>query len=600
MPRIGNWRKTLFRLHGWIGINLGLLLFVICFSGTVATLSYEIDGLLNPAQRVETHPDAPIDWTGMHESVAEAFPDGQNLGIYVPGSSYVSFGTQAAALSYVALPNGQTRKVYLDPYTGALQGSTSFFNTQRFFRTFHRRLFDGSRGIVIVTLMALPLLLAALSGLLFYKGWLQQMFTLRRSKGARLLWSDLHKGAGIWGLLFTLLIALTGIFYLVEVGVQAADNYDALLPEPLPQVDEASLDDLDSQPELLPAGEYVAAAEAAFPGLRVHSLRMPHAPNEAVYVDGQAGNPLTRDRANKVHLHPFTGEVLGIQRSSELGAVPFITDAADPLHFGYFGGLGTKILWCVLGLLLSFSILSGTYLWVVRSQPRRRRVASPATNGEAEHGIGPVPMLRGAVVATALTLAYFLVAAFATVEGIRSYTPQRGPEMQVAALEAGPFRIDLRCQAPCQPSEDATFVARFRGAGMPNLEQVTLTRPDGRAVALDGPARAPRATLTAPPGGMLRLDLTQRDGTTHTVRFAAPASAAPAVVAAATWPDTARGVWWVVGGFLLVTAGFVVGWLVLVARAFRAERQKLRLRARRAAHPEPQRAVKLPPGMAEA
>ena len=43
--------RLLFRLLGWIGLNLGLLLFFVCFSGTVATLSHEIDWLLNPAIR---------------------------------------------------------------------------------------------------------------------------------------------------------------------------------------------------------------------------------------------------------------------------------------------------------------------------------------------------------------------------------------------------------------------------------------------------------------------------------------------------------------------------------------------------------------------
>lgn len=595
MNWFGNWRKTLFRLHGWIGLNLGLLLFVICFSGSVATLSHEIDGWLNPAQQVEPQ-DAPIDWTAMHASVADAFPDGQNLGMYVPGSAYVSFGAQTAAVSYVALPNGQVRKVYLNPYTGALQGHTSFFNTQRFFRTFHRRFFDGNRGIVLITLMSFPLLLSALSGWFFYKGWLKQMVTLRWNRGLRLRWSDLHKGAGIWGLLFTFLIALTGIFYFAEIGFQAADEYEALLPEPLPQVDEATLLDVGPRPELLPANEYVTAAEAAFPDLNVHSVRMPHAPDEAVYVDGQAGNPLTRDRANKVHLHPFTGEVLGIQRSSDLGPAAFITDAADPLHFGYFGGFWTKVLWCALGLLLSFSILSGTYLWVVRSQPRQRR---PGTNEQVKEktaGLGPVPMLRGAMVATAFTLAYLIAVGFITMEGIRGYTPQRGPEVAVADLKAGPFQIDLQCQSPCDPTEAATFVARFRGEGMPNLQAASLALPDGSTETLDGPARAPQAALTATPGDSLRLTLTQHDGTTHTARFAVPAPAG-SPQADTAWPDTPSGVWWVIGGFLVATAGFLVGWLVWVLHTFRAKRQKLRAKAQRKRSGPPEGAT-LPPGMA--
>jgi uncharacterized iron-regulated membrane protein len=49
-------RKALFHLHGWFGVNLGLLLFIVCFSGTVATLSDEIDWFFNPAVRAASVP----------------------------------------------------------------------------------------------------------------------------------------------------------------------------------------------------------------------------------------------------------------------------------------------------------------------------------------------------------------------------------------------------------------------------------------------------------------------------------------------------------------------------------------------------------------
>ena len=581
-----NWRKLLFRLHGWLGLNLGLLLFVICFAGSVATLSHEIDWLLNPDIRAEAHPGQPYDWTGMHEAIRSAFPDGENLGVYAPEEPGF------AARAYVGLPTGQTRKVYLNPYTGAVQGHTSFFNTQRFFRSFHRRFFDGDRGIVIVTLCAFVLLLSAASGFVYYKGWLKQLVTLRRGKGVRIFWSDLHKGAGIWGLLFTLLIALTGVFYFVEVGFQGANNYDALLPKPLPQVKKGGLGSYGPQPKLLPADAYVKAAREALPGLEVRSMRMPHRPGEAVYVDGQRGNPLTRDRANKVHLHPFTGEVLGVQRSSELGVVPFITDVADPLHFGYFGGIWTKVLWCLLGLMLSFSILAGTYLWVVRSGPSRR-ASSDGT--PAPRGLRPFSWLRGAVVATAFTLAYLVVVTWATVESIQEYAPQRPAPERVADVQVGPYRARIDCAAPCRPAEGATFTVRFRGAGLPNYPRATLgpRGEPGQRDTLGGPARAPSATVEAASDEVLKLCITGRGGAAHTAAFAAPAAGvAPGPEADATWPETAPGVWGVVGLFAALTTGFVGGWLVMVGQAFRAKQRKQLTRQRRGA----QQSTSLPQG----
>lgn len=477
MKKRFNWRKTFFRLHGWLGLNVGLLLFVICFSGSIATLSNEIDWLLNPAMRAEAG-ERPYAWGAMYEALGEAFPEGRVASVNAP------VGSRFAALAYVDVPNGQTRKVYLNPYTGAVQGHTGFFNTQRFFRSFHRRFFDGERGIVIVTLCGFVLLVVGLTGFFFYKGWLKQLFTLRRGRGPRLLWSDLHKGAGIGGLAFALLIGFTGVFYFVEVCFQEADRYDALLPPPLPGIEGSSLAAYGPHPELLPPDSYVAAAKAAFPGLRVTSVRLPHRPGEPVYLDGQAGNPLTRDRANKVLVHPFSGEVIAVQRSSELGVVPFITDAVDPLHFGYFGGLGTKVLWCVLGLTLSFAILSGTYLWVVRTQPVRRSPSPRAPSNESSERLHLMPFswLRGASVAFALTLAYFLVVVFATVNGIQEY------------------------------------------------------RPTASAAAL---------------------------------------------------PDTAPGVWWVIGTFVALMVGIMAGWLLCLIRAFRAVQQKTLQRRGRASVPVP-------------
>jgi hypothetical protein len=39
----GRLTRLWFAVHGWISTQLGVLMFVILFSGTLATLSYEID-----------------------------------------------------------------------------------------------------------------------------------------------------------------------------------------------------------------------------------------------------------------------------------------------------------------------------------------------------------------------------------------------------------------------------------------------------------------------------------------------------------------------------------------------------------------------------
>ena len=536
-----NWRKMLFRLHGCLGLNIGLLLFVVCFSGSFATLSHEIDGLLNPAMRAETR-DAPYNWTAMYETLIAKFPDERVLGMYAP------VGDGFAALAYVSFTNGQTRKVYLDPHTGMLKGHTSFFNVQRFFRSFHRRFFDGTRGITLVTLTAFALLVSGLSGICFYKGWRGQWLALRTDKGPRRRWSDLHKTTGIWVFLFVLLIAATGVFYFVEVCFQAADNYRALLPPPLPQVDKTSLGNYGAQPALHAPNEYAKRAQAAFPGLTVRSLRMPNRIGAPVYLDGQAGNPLVRDRANKVLLHPFSGEVIAIQHSADLAVIPFITDLVDPLHFGYFGGLATKIIWCILGLALSFSILAGAYLWVVRAKPN------------------PAQRLRGATVSFILTLAYFAVAVFSTIEGIYNYGTQTAPPVVIAERSVGPYRVKVTCAVPCNPRKGMQLAAKFLGKGFPNYKRVSIGTLEGESVSMKGTAFAPTATLTTKPNTPLQVQITRWDNTTFKAVFQASA-AIPGPPIALSLPDTPPGVWGIIAIFSTLTIIVIISWFCFLWRA---------------------------------
>ena len=46
-------RKLFFEIYSWIGIKLSILFFMVCFSGTLATLSHEMDWLFIPEMRAQ-------------------------------------------------------------------------------------------------------------------------------------------------------------------------------------------------------------------------------------------------------------------------------------------------------------------------------------------------------------------------------------------------------------------------------------------------------------------------------------------------------------------------------------------------------------------
>ena len=370
-PRVSAAARGWFRVHSWTGVVTGLLLFVVCWSGAVATLSQELDWLLTPGLRVQPG-GARLGWDAWHAAALMAHPGAKLLAIEAP------LNERAAAVVRLETRHGQALRVFVDPYTAEVTGAASGFGVQRFFRDFHMRLYGGTWGYYLVFSLGAVLLVSLIAPLVFYKRWWRRFFVLKRRRGARVFWSDLHKAAGLWSLWFVFLMAATGVWYLAEaLRADVGDGkfaWAAAWPFAVNR-----LPGLQEPQQPLRIAELLASARAARPDLEVRTAATD---NGYFYVDGQSEHWLVRDRANKVYLYPRTGAVAFSQRASDQPLYWRWSDTADPLHFGDFGGLMSKLVWFVFGVFLSGLCLTGAYLHgqrLVREAPERKRARWPGT-----------------------------------------------------------------------------------------------------------------------------------------------------------------------------------------------------------------------------
>jgi uncharacterized iron-regulated membrane protein len=343
--------RTWLWWHSWIGVSTGLMLFVICWSGTVAVLSHEIDWLLDPALRVRPSASPPR-WAGVVAAAQRAVPGQKVTTLTLPA------GPRDAAQLWAEDAHGVVTRLYVDPATARVQGARSYFNVQRFFRSFHMNLFfnAGPWGYLVVCAFALPLLASMVTALVFYKRWWQRLLALKFDRGVRIFVSDLHKTGGLWGLWFIAVMALTGFWYFIEAAgvVSAYPQTPVFAPQPRTAAG-------------LPLDEVLVRARAHWPALEVRNITLPGGCyGDVIELEGQAGDLLVRDRANKLFLDPTSGEALARHRAAELSLAARWVDTADPLHFGDFAGLGAKLVWFAFGLALSALSLSGAYLQVQR------------------------------------------------------------------------------------------------------------------------------------------------------------------------------------------------------------------------------------------
>ena len=364
-----------FTIHSWIGLKLSLLMTFILATGTIAVFSHEIDWLLNAEMRANQRiAEDEVAWGAAFDSMRREYPQYRPLNLS-------RFRDNWFALQMLARgPDGELVRVWFNPADGADLGMTSFFNVQRLFRELHRHLMLPPHiGIPLVTVLAFPLLISLVAGFVVYKKFWRGLFKWPRFGRKPRIWNgDLHRLLGLWGSWFIALIAITSIWYFVEQLGGRAPPFPAAETEmaagntaPPQQFNGAAID------------LALRNARSELAGLEPDRILFPGDAGAPLTIQGKLSAMLVRPRANGVHIDPTSLAVLGSYRGEDLDFHTRISEAADPLHFGYFGGIGTKLLWFILGLMLTAMSITGV---VINAARLRRSWLEAATFSPAALG----------------------------------------------------------------------------------------------------------------------------------------------------------------------------------------------------------------------
>lgn len=337
-------------VHQWVGLKLSLFMAFIMFSGTLAVVSHEIDWVLQPSLRVSpAAAEGPVVWDTIAENAARHPGVAEVWSVEAPTAS--AFAVKVT----VKDEGGDLFYLHAHPTTGAIQGEGPWVGAQRVLRNMHRHLNLPTKiGVPIVAFLGFLLLISLVTSLVVYKKWWRGFTKPLRSRDARTWWGDFHRLAGVWSLWFVALIALTSVWYLVEsLGLAAPPPPRVKLEAPVATGPQG----------LAPA---FAAAEAAYPGLKVRRVLLPGEESPVLQLHGDFEAILVRPRANAVWVDPASAEVLLKTDGRDMNVHQRISEMADPLHFGDFGGYWTKVPWFLFGLLLTGLSLSGAAIYSLR------------------------------------------------------------------------------------------------------------------------------------------------------------------------------------------------------------------------------------------
>ncbi len=310
-------RKAVFQIHLWMGIAIGLYIVVISLTGSILVFRDELNAALKPKPRI-VRPNGPrMTREKLREAALAAYPGYKVYYVFEKRRPAPTDPTE------IWLDKAGDRKMRLfDPYTGRDLGD-SVPRDYRFFLAmaeFHGSLV-GESGRTVNGVGAILLTVMGLTGLILWwpgiSRWRRALTIDWKANWKRVNW-DLHSAVGVWLAPFILLWGFTGTYL--------------IFPDPFAR----------TVNHIFPLKQYkpIPETQLNLPG-GVKLIRVAEEPSV------QEDEPIPRrSRAP-------------IQRSFG----DWVLRWFSYLHFGNFGGMPIKILWCIIGLAPVVLFATGLLMW---------------------------------------------------------------------------------------------------------------------------------------------------------------------------------------------------------------------------------------------
>ena len=410
-------RQAMAWLHGWTGLLLGHILFIMCLAGTLSVFKPEISRWMRPEVSGPADPvraiTAATDWLSANTTGSTGWylsaPDGRANVVeatYDSGGEYLSRA--------------------LDPLTGAPVPRDTL-GGEFFYRLHFELELPYPWGRLLASLAAMLMLVAIITGIIAHKRFFKDIFTFRPAKGQR-SWLDGHNALGVLSLPFHIMITFTGLLTLASLsmpwGMTAAYGEDlmTLYSDLTPGAVTKAATGVKAP--LAPIGPMLAQAERHFA----------NAPVGRVYIfnPGDSGAVVTIypvETASigylpaEISFDGATGKILNAWTEQRPAIRSYQTIYG--LHMAHFAPLLTRWLYFLGGAMLTLAIASGMVLWIVK---RRERAPLSIGNRLLER------LNVGGLVGVPIGMAAFLIANRLLPLGL---TGRAEAEVSVALWSAG-------------------------------------------------------------------------------------------------------------------------------------------------------------------
>ncbi|MDC6389334.1 PepSY-associated TM helix domain-containing protein [Maribacter sp. PR1] len=368
-------RKLLNDLHLWLGLGSGIILFLVCLSGTLLTFEDEIKELFLEEIVVQ-----PVE--GKKQSIAELKSSLEKEGIV---SSVTIRADIHEPYQFSVKTDPKQRRgttFFVDPYSGEYRQKQKssldgFFMSM--FRMHRWLLLDSKIGRPIVGVATLIFLFLAISGLYLWfpkkLKWkkIKPGFKIKFSANWKRINHDLHNTLGFYACIFLVIMTLTGLCWSFEwyrdvsssvLGTKVFGGRGGG-PKFESQVIESNKELTAEQVLQITQNEFNYEGDVSLFFLTSDSDIYHITKRKSKAISPVISNKLVLDRDGSVlNKEIFTDKPLNVQ----------IASLIKPIHTGQIFGTFSKIIYFVACLIATSLPITGTLIWWNKLNKKKKKV----------------------------------------------------------------------------------------------------------------------------------------------------------------------------------------------------------------------------------
>jgi len=355
--------KTLFKLHGWVGLFAFIPLLVICLTGSVLVFKYELENIIRPHMVTVLEPGQRLPLDTLKDKLNSQFSNHEIVG-------WVLFQNQQRSDVVYLMPKGteEWQHIYVNAFDGKILSTPAVKDEyiSDWLLELHANFLLDDAGLVITTLYSMLLIILGITGLLLYKKFWKSLLKIRWKARRVLFFSDFHKQVGFFSAPIFLALGITGGYWNIAHLLHEYEHHesgDTFVMQDRLYNDSLSIDDLLIQ------------AEQTLSNFKATYITFPYEEDIhfTFYGDVNSCNPLNSEYASSVTFNRDNGEHISSYDIRDAALLDVFLDSFRPLHFGLFAGLPIRILWCAAGLMPLILSFTGVYLWFMRRKKKRAK-----------------------------------------------------------------------------------------------------------------------------------------------------------------------------------------------------------------------------------